>query len=252
MDRHDRKIDRAGGLAAAFFAVFVGAPAAPAPASGEGSHTEATSKLLAEARCHCGCGRSAPGNGTEAACFGCSVGKAEITFVLESLAAGRDPREILLALGGLLRVEVFADYDDPALPAVWSQAQRAAETFSLHRVVLRTPARSASGRRALRIAECARGTGQFTRVQAALIAHTGPWDLDTLIGLGARSGLARDTLHACFAASDVDAQIGKDREHARERRLDSLPAVLVNGKRVGPSVEEIATALRRSFVEQGI
>ena len=109
-------------------------------------------------------------------CFGCSVGKAEVTFIRESLASGRSLSEILIALRELVLVEVFADYTDPRLSEIWQRARRVARDLGQHRVVLRAPGFGENARRALAMAECARGSGQFTRVQSALIAHPGPWD----------------------------------------------------------------------------
>ena len=52
-----------------------------------------------------------------------------------------------------------------------------------HRVVLRTQARSASARRAVALAECARLQGSFASMQRALIHHRGPFDDDSLLRL---------------------------------------------------------------------
>ncbi|MFQ5714656.1 MAG: hypothetical protein ACE5GU_11560 [Candidatus Scalinduaceae bacterium] len=55
-------------------------------------------EILAGRHCPCQCGRYLPGSSLSPACFGCSVGKAEITYVLESLEAGKKPAEIIMDL----------------------------------------------------------------------------------------------------------------------------------------------------------
>ena len=119
-----------------------------------------TRVIIADHFCPCQCGTHLPGSDRAPACFGCSVGKAEVTFIRESIAAGRPLREVLVALREPALVEVFADYDDPRLPEVWALAQAAAAAFAQHRVVLRSPGLDDDAMRAVEFAECARGTGR--------------------------------------------------------------------------------------------
>ena len=95
-------------------------------------------RLAAGAFCVCGCGNHLPGSSHAPVCFGCSVGKADLAFIREALAAGRTPEQILLELADPILVEVFADYDDERLPAIWERARRVTGELGHHRVVLRS------------------------------------------------------------------------------------------------------------------
>ena len=57
-----------------------------------------TRAIISDHFCPCQCGTHLPGSDRSPACFGCSVGKAEVTFIRESIAAGRTLREVLVAL----------------------------------------------------------------------------------------------------------------------------------------------------------
>ncbi len=208
--------------------------------------------LIAQGRCHCGCGRSLPNSPGRPACFGCSVGKAEITYILESLAAGRSANQILLDLQEPVLVEVFADYTDPELPETWQRARRAADEAHQHRVVLRTPGLSAEGRRALELAECGRERGQFSQLQAALIEHRAPWDDATLLELAGQAGLSPGALRACLERIDVEAQLAKDREHVSLRNIEAFPALCVNRKLVPNTGSALRAAIRRALLEGSI
>ncbi|NRA00531.1 MAG: hypothetical protein HRU01_28930 [Myxococcales bacterium] len=219
-------------------------PAGPATATVE--------QLVAGAFCACGCGSHLPGGPHSPACFGCSVGKADLAFIRESLAAGRTPREILRQLADPILVEVFADYDDERLPAIWERARRVAGALRHHRVVLRTQARSAGARRAVALAECARAEGSFASMQRALIHHRGPWDEDALLRLAEREGLrtassleseSLDSMRSCLAAVDVQLQIDKDRNHAGVRGVGDRLALFVNRE----PVDDSDAALRRAI-----
>ena len=168
-------------------------------------------RLAAGAFCACGCGNHLPGGPHAQVCFGCSVGKADLAFIHEGLAAGRTPEEILLELADPILVEVFADYDDERLAETWERARRVAGELHNHRVVLRTQARSAGARRAVALAECARLEGSFASIQRALIRHGGPWDKDSLLRLAERKGLELASTLSCLTAVDIQPQIHKDR-----------------------------------------
>ncbi len=200
-------------------------------------------RLVAGASCVCGCGSHLPGGSHAPVCFGCSVGKADLAFIEEELAAGRTPKEILLELADPILVEVFADYDDERLPAIWQRARRVAGELRHHRVVLRTQARSRGAWRAVALAECARLEGSFTSMQRALIRHGGPWDEDSLLRLAAREGLALAAMRSCLAAVDVQPQIDKDRGHASGRGVGDRPALFVDRE----PVDDSDAALRRAI-----
>ena len=97
-------------VAGAVWGTRLGADARP------GSGRLTAGQLIAAGDCRCGCGNALPGSPREPACFGCSVGRAEVSFIEESLARGMAPREVLLALQQPVLVEVFGNYTDPELP----------------------------------------------------------------------------------------------------------------------------------------
>ncbi len=242
--------------------------------AGADDRDDPAQQLIAKGACPCGCGSALPGSGRATSCFGCSVGKAEVTFIRESLASGRPLAEILIALRELVLVEVFADYSEPGLRAVWERARRVADELGQHRVVLRTPGLSTEARRTLAIAECARGTGSFTRLQSALIAHTGPWDEASVLTLAlavmrgaasqdaddpeaplrrrSRSAWTLESLRHCAANANLSAQIERDRSHAKERAMQSFPAVSVNREPIPDSPESLRRAIRAAVQEGSI
>ena len=226
---------RAWGLVAGLARFGAAEPTDPAAAQVE--------RLAAAAFCACGCGNHLPGGPHAQVCFGCSVGKADLAFIHEGLAAGRTPEEILVELADPLLVEVFADYDDKRLPVIWERARRVTGELYNHRVVLRTQARSAGARRAVALAECARLEGSFASLQRALIRHGGPWDEDSLLRLAGREGLDLTSMRSCLAAVDVQPQIDKDRDHAGGRGVGDRPALFVNRK----PVDDSDAALRRAI-----
>ncbi len=252
------------GIAA--FTVFVClraiATVAGSPLNEVGEPGAVAERLIAKGTCPCGCGSQLPSSGHAGACFGCSVGKAEVTFIRESLASGRPLSEILIALRELVLVEVFADYTDSTLPEVWQRTRAAADELSQHRVVLRAPGASAEGLRALAVAECTRGSGRFTSVQSALIAHVRPWDEASLVDLAlaviaaeaeASEGVwTREALRHCAANVDLSAQVERDRQHALERGMHSFPAVSVNRTRTPSTLESIGRAIRLALQQGSI
>lgn len=238
-----------GLFALAALVVLVGAPAGtPRGTSG----ARATEGLFDELLCPCGCGSHLPGSSKLPACFGCSVGKAELASIREGLKAGRTPVELLLELSRPVLVDVFADYTDPGLRETWTRAKRVASELHQNRVVLRTPGRSPEAIHAVKLAECARERGAFFRVQEALVRHTGPWDQAALVALARGAGLETNGLGECLEHTDVAAQIAKDREHARERGIARGPAVSVNRAVVPDADAELRRAIRKVTREHGI
>ncbi len=195
--------------------------------------------------CPCGCGNALPGSARAPACFGCSVGKAEVARAREGLASGRKLADVILELGEPVLLDVFADYTHPALPETWARAEDAMAYYQQHRLVLRTPGATAEARRAVALAECARRVGHFGEVHRSLVDHQGPWDAENLLDLAERHGLARDDLATCLSGVDVSAQMQKDRQHAAERGFSSLPSISINRS---PVAEEPA-ALRAAIGE---
>lgn len=225
---------------------------APADAASQRSQQETLDRLVANQFCPCGCGSQLPGSSQSPACFGCSVGKAEVTFIRESLAAGRAPGQILLDLQDPVLIEVFADYGDPSLPQTWERAKRAADAFEQHRVVLRPPVRSPAARRALALTECARAAGRFTRLQQALIHHPGPWHEDALLRVAVEQGLSGDRTRACLQRIDLRQQVAKDRDHAAERGIRSFPTVTVNRSLTPATDTALRDAIRRVLLEDSL
>ena len=244
----------AGLLALLFGAASLAAALAGASGGTPGSATQARAirALFEEVRCPCGCGNYLPGSSNRPACFGCSVGKAELEYIAEGLAAGRTAKQLLLELARPVLVNVFADYTDPELPETWTRAKRVAAELHQHRVALRAPARSPDARRAVALVECARGSGGFFRVQEALIRHRGPWDDATLLEVASAAGLERDRLESCLDTRDVAAQIAKDRAHATERGIASLPAVSVNRAVVPDTDAALRRAIQKAMLENSI
>ena len=218
----------------------VGSPSAVQP-SADGAQMQA---IISSHFCPCQCGTHLPGSDRPPACFGCSVGKAEVTFIRESIAAGRPIGELLLALKQTLLVEVFADYNDPRLREVWALAKGAARTYQQHRVVLRAPGTDEDAMRAVEFAECGRDTGRFSAWQARLIDHTGSWDSESLVDLARAEGLEVDGVKECVARIDVSAQVERDRAHALERGLTHFPAVTVNRESVPIRDDTLRKAIR--------
>lgn len=202
--------------------------------------------------CPCGCRRFLPGGSTEPSCFGCSVGKAEVTRVVEGLAAGRRPADMILEFGEPVTVDVYSDYTDPALQELWSQAMRVAGEFNQHRVVVRAPGETEEARRALRAVECARSSGLFSGVQRAIIAHDGPWDTATLVELAVQEGVDRTKAQSCITGATVRKQWQKDRQHAAIYGVPFYPSVSVNRVPVDSTKNAIRKAIQEVLRDDSI
>ncbi|MBO1223601.1 MAG: thioredoxin domain-containing protein [Candidatus Scalindua sediminis] len=209
-------------------------------------------EILAGRHCPCQCGRYLPGSSLSPACFGCSVGKAEITYVLESLEAGKKPTEIIMDLSSPVIIDVFADYTNENISKVWKLAKRVSSELHKIRVVLRTPGLTAEARRAIKLAECARLIGHCSVIQEALINHQGPWDWDTLINLTEHYGMDPERIRACVDGIDIDAQITKDQQHAEERGIRTYPTITINRQITANSEQAIRKAIQKVLLEQSI
>lgn len=205
--------------------------------------------ILAERFCPCGCGNYLPGSSKSPACFGCSVGKAEISRVRERLAAGRTPEDIIKELNERVLVDVFSDYTENGLAEIWNRAKRVSSKFNQHRVVLRPLGTTEDARRAIKLVECARAEGMFTVIHEALIEHSGPWDQATLLELATERGLAGDKIAQCFKRVDIEAQIAKDRQHAKALNANKFPAVSVNRKLTSAGEEALRKAIRKFLIQ---
>lgn len=237
-------------LIVVFLALVI--PTALGFASDDATMTEVADKILKDRHCPCGCGNYLPGNEKEPACFGCSVGKAEISRVWEALAVGRSAVDIVIELNETVLIDVFADYTNPELFEIWEQTVRAAGDAHQHRVVLRTPGRSEDARRAIKLAECARAEGKFTQVQRALMRHRGPWDQETLVDLAAEQGMKSETVRKCLGQTDISAQVAKDKEHAKRFGVQQTPAVSVNRRVIPSTAEDLRQAIRKILEDEMI
>ncbi|MGR3219848.1 MAG: DsbA family protein [Candidatus Anammoxibacter sp.] len=204
---------------------------------------EIASEILSDKLCPCQCGNYLPNNSKSPACFGCSVGKAEITHVLESLEAGRTPLSVSMDLMTPVIIEVFADYTNNDVSQIWNLVKRVSGELHQTRVVLRTPGFTLEGRRAVKLAECARLNGQFNTMQTALIDHQGPWDRETLVNLAGKNRYNVKQIEACLDILDVNAQTAKDLQHAKERNIRTYPTVTINRQKI----PNTAYAIRRSI-----
>jgi hypothetical protein len=79
---------------------------------------ELADEILASRKCPCQCNNYLPGSSNLPACFGCSAGKAEISYVLESLESGKETGEIVLNLDSPIIIDIFADYTNPNISKV--------------------------------------------------------------------------------------------------------------------------------------
>lgn len=216
------------------------------------AQTEKANEILTNRKCPCGCGNYLPGSGQDRTCFGCSVGKTEISRVVANIADGRSPGDIILDLGDPVLVDVFADYTNENLREVWKMAQETAASLGQHRIVLRTIGRTEEARNAIRLAECARQHGKFFEMQEVLIAHTGPWDSDALVLMGEKMGLEADDVRNCIKRENIDQQIAKDKEHARTFGIRGFPAIAVNREVVVPTPEILKKSIRDILEDDSI
>lgn len=208
--------------------------------------------IIDDFRCPCGCGMLLPGSSKGQACFGCSVGKAEVSRVLEGFSKGRPPLEIASELSEPVLVDVFSDYTDTNLPVIWQRAKQVAAEFNQHRVVLRPPGLTEAARLAIHYADCARAEGKFSQMQEALIKHQGPWNELALTELFVEQGFDETNITECINQVDVRAQIAKDIQHAQRRRVVTFPAISVNRKLTSTTESALRRAIRDVIFEGSI
>ncbi|MGR3319101.1 MAG: DsbA family protein [Candidatus Anammoxibacter sp.] len=214
--------------------------------------TEIADEILSGRFCPCQCGNYLPNSSKSPACFGCSVGKAEITHVLESLEAGRKPLSVSMELMTPVIIEVFADYTNKDISQIWNLVKRVSNELHQTRVVLRTPGFTLEGRRAIKLAECARLNGKFNIIQAALIDHQGPWDWKTLANLASQNRYNVEQIEACIDVIDVKAQIAKDLQHAKERNIRIYPTITVNRQTIPNTAYAIRKSIEKIILENSI
>lgn len=208
--------------------------------------------IINDRKCPCQCGSYLPGSKKTPSCFGCSVGKGDVSRALEGLDAGLEPVDLMFLLDETVLVNVFADYTDEGLAATWANAVQAVQANGVHRVVLRPTAKTEAARRAMQLAECAREQRQFARMNEALIKHGGPWDLETLVALAEGIGMDGEAVKECVHELDIDPMIVKNRQHAEQRRIDNFPAVFVNRERVADDEQALREAIREVLMEDRI
>jgi hypothetical protein len=192
--------------------------------------TEKADKIFTNRHCPCQCNRYLPGSTKSPACFGCSAGKAEIDFVMESIKSGRETSEILMDLNSPIIIDVFADYTNKDIAKVWKLVKAVSRKLNQNRVVLRTPGLTPEARRAVQVAEYARLNGNFSMVQDALIKHNGPWDWSTLIALITNQNQSPDRIQEYVPVISIITQIAKDQQHAKERGVDVFPTTTINNQ----------------------
>ncbi len=213
---------------------------------------ELIDEILANRKCPCQCGKYLPGSPNLPACFGCSAGKAEISYVLESLESGKESDEILLNLDSPIIIDIFADYTNPNISKVWKLAKAVSNELHQRRVVLRPPGLTVEAQRAIIIAEYARFRGNFSIVQEALINHNGPWDWRTLINLVGQYDHIPKQINGYISSIRIEQQIAKDQQHAMERGIESLPTITINNRIVPDTDIAIRQAIEKILLEHSI
>ena len=209
-------------------------------------------RLIDDGKCPCRCGNYLPGSSRAQACFGCSVGKAEVSRLIHTLAAGESSGNALLVLGEPVLINVFADYTDLGLRAMWRLVHRVAAENDLHRIVLRTPARTEPARWAVALVEFARTRGLFFEMQRFVINYDGPWNPKALSALAERAGLPRAAARRYLKTADVGPQIAKDRQHAAIEGIEAFPVIVINNQVVENSARSVREAIRRVLLDDSL
>ena len=72
--------------------------------------------------------------------------------------------------------------------------------------------------------------------------------------IAVRLGVSPDAVRDCLATVDidVDAQIEKDRAHAKQRAIGVLPAVFVNQRATRDRRADIRSAIRDALLDESI
>ncbi|MCP4267243.1 MAG: hypothetical protein GY777_17010 [Candidatus Brocadiaceae bacterium] len=209
-------------------------------------------EILSNRKCPCQCGNYLPGSSNLPACFGCSVGKAEISYVLDDLSSGAEIIEIMMSLNSPVIIDVFADYTNPNISKVWKLAKAVSNKLHQRRVVLRPPGLTREAQRAIIIAEYARFRGNFSTIQEALINHNGPWDWRTLINLVDQYDHIPKQINEYISSIKTGQQIAKDQQHAMERGIKSFPTITINNKIVPDTDIAIRQAIEKILLEHSI
>lgn len=213
---------------------------------------ELIDEILANRKCPCQCGKYLPNSPKLPACFGCSAGKAEISYVLESLESGKETTEIVMNLDSPIIIDIFADYTNPNISKVWNLAKTVSSELHQRRVVLRPPGLTKEAQRAIKIAEYARFIGKFSIIQEALIEHNGPWDWRTLIDIVARYDQIPQNINDFINSITIEQQLAKDQEHAIERGVESYPTITINSVIVLATDTAIRQTIERILLEHSI
>jgi len=209
-------------------------------------------EILSNRKCPCQCGNYLPGSSNLPACFGCSVGKAEISYVLDDINSGAKIIEIMMSLNSPIIIDIFADYTNPNISKVWKLAKAVSNELHQRRVVLRTPGLTRGAQRAIIIAEYARFRGKFSIIQEALINHNGPWDWRTLINLVGQYDHIPKRIIEYIGSIEIEQQIAKDQQHAIERGIELFPTITINNIIVPDTEIAIRQAIEKILLEHSI
>ena len=209
-------------------------------------------EILSNRKCPCQCGNYLPGSSNLPACFGCSVGKAEISYVLDDINSGAKIIEIMMSLNSPIIIDIFADYTNPNISKVWKLAKAVSNELHQRRVVLRTPGLTRGAQRAIIIAEYARFRGKFSIIQEALINHKGPWDWRTLINLVGQYDHIPKRIIEYIGSIEIEQQIAKDQQHAIERGIELFPTITINNIIVPDTEIAIRQAIEKILLEHSI
>lgn len=209
-------------------------------------------EILANRKCPCQCGNYLPGSSTLPACFGCSAGKAEISYFLEDLDSGMEITEIMMNLNSPIIIDIFTDYTNVNISKVWKLVKAVSSELHQRRVVLRPPGLTREAHRAIKIAEYARFRGNFSIIQEALINHNGPWDWSTLINLVGQYDHIPKQINEYINSIKIEQQIAKDQQHAIERGVESFPTITINNLIVPDTDIAIRQVIEKILLEHSI
>jgi hypothetical protein len=106
--------------------------------------------------------------------------------------------------------------------------------------------------RAIKIAEYARFNGKFSIIQEAMINHNGPWDWRTLINLVTRYDQVPQNITEYINSIEIEQQIAKDQQHAKERGIESYPTITINNIIVSGTDTAIHQAIEKILLEHSI
>jgi predicted DsbA family dithiol-disulfide isomerase len=106
--------------------------------------------------------------------------------------------------------------------------------------------------RAIKIAEYARFNGKFSIIQEALINHNGPWDWRTLINLVAQYDQVPQNINEYINSIEIEQQIAKDQQHAKERGIESYPTITINNIIVPGTDTAIRQAIEKILLQHSI